>query len=295
MAATPAADAYSNAVHELEQLADAAERLAGDAGRGGFVERLAEGDRRALRVRGDPVHRRVADAALRRVHHAPPAHLVVGVHERAEVREQVLDLAAVVELHAADDAVRNAGAHELLFDDAALRVGAVEDRDVAEAVVLGFDEAHRSRARRTQASSCSSSRVVPGDELAADLLGPQLLRAARRVVGDHRVRGVEDPLRRAVVLLEHDHRRVGEHLLEPHDVPEVRPAELVDRLIRVSHDQHVAVLFGEHAHELPLGHVGVLELVDQHLGEAGAPAGEHVGVLAEQAHGEHEQVVEVDR
>ena len=27
----------------------------------------------------------------------------------------------------------------------------------------------------------------------------------------------------------------------------------------------------------------------------GAPAREHVGVLAEQAHGEHEQVVEVDR
>ena len=130
-------------LHELEQLADAAERLAGDAGGGRFVERLAEGDGRALRVRGDPVHRRFADAALRRVHHAPPAHFVVGVHERAEVREQVLDLAAVVELHAADDAVRNAGAHELLFDDAALRVRPVEDRDVVEAVPLGFDEAHR--------------------------------------------------------------------------------------------------------------------------------------------------------
>ena len=112
-------------------------------------------------------------------------------------------------------------------------------------------------------------RVVAGDELAADLLGPQLLRPARRVVGDDGVRGVEDPLGRPVVLLEHDHRRLGEHLLEPHDVAKVGPAELVDRLIRVSHHEHVAVLFGEHAHELPLRDVRVLELVDQHLVEAG--------------------------
>ena len=168
-----------------------------------------------LRVHGDPVHRRVAHTALRRVHDAPPAHFVVGVHERAEVREQVLHLAAVVELHAADDAVRNTGAHELLFDDAALRVGPVEDRDVVEAMALGLDEAHRL-AHDERGLVVLVFGVVAGDELAADLLGPQLLRAARRVVGDDRVGGVEDALRRPVVLLEHDHRRVGEHLLEPH-------------------------------------------------------------------------------
>ena len=44
---------------------------------------------------------------LRRVDDALPAHLVVGVHERPQVRERVLDLAPVVELHAADHAVRH--------------------------------------------------------------------------------------------------------------------------------------------------------------------------------------------
>ena len=74
--------------------------------------------------------------------------------------------------------------------------------------------------------------VVPRDGLAADLLGPEVLRAARRVVRDHGVGGVEDVLGRPVVLLEHDDRRVRELLLEPHQVPEVRPAELVDRVVR---------------------------------------------------------------
>ncbi len=67
-----------------------------------------------------------------------------------------------------------------------------------------------------------------------------------------------------------------------------------ETLIGVADDHHVAVLFGEHAHELPLGDVRVLELVDEHVVEAVPPAREHVGVLAEQPHREHEQVVEVD-
>ena len=137
--------------------------------------------------------------------------------------------------------------------------------------------------------------VVAGDELAADLLGPQVLGPARRVVGDDGVGGVEDALRRPVVLLEHDDRRVGERLLEPHEVAVVGPAELVDRLIVVADDHDVAVLLGEQAHELPLGDVRVLELVDEHVAEAVAPALEHVGVLAEQPHGEQQQVVEVGR
>ena len=53
------------------------------------------------------------------------------------------------------------------------------------------------------------------------------------------------------------------------------------------------MLAGEEAHELPLGHVRVLELVDEDVAEAVAPAVEHVGVVAEEPHDEEQQVVEV--
>ncbi len=137
--------------------------------------------------------------------------------------------------------------------------------------------------------------VVAGDELAADLFGPEVLGTARRVVGDHRVGGVEDALAGAVVLLHEDDRRLGEGLLELRQVPEVRPAEFVDRLILITDHHHVAVLLGEHPHELPLGDVGVLELVDQHVAEAPRPPLLGVVVVAEQVHRLHEQVVEVER
>jgi hypothetical protein len=69
---------------------------------------------------------------------------------------------------------------------------------------------------------------------------------------------------------------------------------LDEALVGVAHDQEVPVLRRQHLDELPLGEVGVLELVDEHVQEPLLPAGEHIGVLAEQAHREHEQVVEVD-
>ena len=50
----------------------------------------------------------------------------------------------------------------------------------------------------------------------------------------------------------------------------------------------------EQAHELPLRGVRVLELVDEDVAEPLLVAAQHFGVLAEQPHGEHEQVVEVD-
>ena len=99
------------------------------------------------------------------------------------------------------------------------------------------------------------------------LVGPQVLLARRRVVRDHRVRRFEDPLRRPVVLVEHDDRRFGERVLELQEVAEVGAAELVDALRVVADDHDAAVFEREQAHDLPLRGVRVLELVDEHVPE----------------------------
>ena len=72
-----------------------------------------------------------------------------------------------------------------------------------------------------------------------------------------------------------------------------RPLDQTLILIADHHD--VAVLLGEHPHQLPLRDVRVLELVDEHVAEATAPPLLGVGVVAEEVHGLHEQVVEVER
>ena len=125
--------------------------------------------------------------------------------------------------------------------------------------------------------------VVADDRLAVALVGPQLLRLAAEVVGDDRVGGVEDRLRRPVVLLEHDHRGVRERLLELEDVPHVGAAEAVDRLVaRRRRRRRCGAARPSSSDELVLDAVGVLVLVDEHVLEALLVVLEHVGVLAEQ-------------
>ena len=68
-----------------------------------------------------------------------------------------------------------------------------------------------------------------------------------------------------------------------------------EALIHVADDHHAAVFFGEHADEFELRGVGVLELVDEHMLEPALVAAQRFGVLAEEPHREHEQIVEVDR
>ena len=218
-------------VEEIEQVGDAAQRPSRHARRARGSQRFAERDPGTLRVRLDLRDRRVADATLRRVDDPLPRNLVVGIDERAQVRECVLYLAAIVELHSAEHAVWDPRAYQRLLDDATLRVRAVEDRDVAEAVVGVVGEPpHLTDDERRLVVLVFG--LVTHDRRAIALFGPEVLRSPGRVVGDDGVGRVEDALRRAVVLVEDDDRRVGKRLLELREVAVIGPAELVDGVVR---------------------------------------------------------------
>src|SRR5256885_13986987 len=75
--------------------------------------------------------------------------------------------------------------------------------------------------------------------------------------------GLQNVLRRAIILLQANDLRLGKVLLELKNVADVRPTPGVDRLILVSHGANIVVLARQHAHEFVLGAVGVLVLVDQ--------------------------------
>ena len=202
-------------------------RLVGAAQRIHERDALAGGERIEL---GDA---RVADATLGHVQHPLDAHLVDRVDDGAQVRHGVLHLAAVVEPCAADDLVRHAEAHERLLDHAALGVRAVQHGHLAPVDrVVALQLAHGGADPAGLVTLVLG--VVPDDPVARAEVGPQRLRLALGVVVDHRVRRVEDRLRAAVVLVEHDRGDVGERRLELEDVPEVRPTEAVHAVV----DQH---------------------------------------------------------
>ena len=281
-------------VDECDERGDAPNRGAAYVELVDPAQRLEEGDPVGARPRVDLAHRAVADAALRHVENPLDIDLVGQVRDHAQIGQRFLDLAAVVELGAADHLVGDAHPHEVFLEHPALRIGAIEDRRVAPAVGPAVVQARQLVGHPLRLVALLVGEVAH-DGRAGSLIGPQLLRLATRVVRDDGVRGIEDGLRRPVVLLEEDDARVGERLLELEDVANVGTTKLIYRLIAVADHERVAVTAGEQHHQLVLHAVGVLVLVDEHVPKSIAIRREDIGVQAEELDRVHEQIVEVHR
>ena len=115
-----------------------------------------------------------------------------------------------------------------------------------------------------------------------------------RVVLDQAVRRIEQALRRAAVLHQGDHGRVGVRATESLEIPERGAAPGEDRLIVVADRGDVSMRLDEEAQQLELRVVGVLELVDQHIAIAVLESTRGRGVIAQQAQAERDLVPEVD-
>src|SRR5690625_1794821 len=271
----------------------------------------------ALGVRGDHRLRLRPDPALGFVDDAAQVHRVIGVRDRPQVGEGVLDLFAFIEAGAADHPVGQAAADEHLFQRPRLGVGAVEDGDVFRLGVTVVDKPIDLLAD-VPGFVVLGVRDVPGERCARAEVGPEVLRRATFVAFDDRVRGGKDVLGGAVVLLEQDRARLGIVLFELDDVPDRRAAEGVDRLVRIPHDREFrrwerrrlvpvrrvlaalpalagVLVADEFAHEHVLGVVGVLIFVDEDVPEAPSIMLRDVREGLEHRHGHHDDVVEVQR
>ena len=234
---------------------------------------------------------RLADAARRLVQYPQERQVVARVPEQAQIGHQVLDLGALVEAHAADQLVGQAAPHHLLFESARLGVGAHQDGGLRQRRVRQLLEGGHQPARLVALVAAA----VELWRLATLELGPQPLGAAPLVVLDKRRGGVENRLRRAVVALQLPHRGTLEVALELEYVVQLGAAPAVDALVLVAHRGEVAVVADHLVNQPHLGVVGVLELVDQQVGDAAAQALAHLLFFVEQPHGEAQHVVEVDR
>ena len=243
----------------------------------GIAERLDGGVQRNPPARRPPpqlVERAPADPAGGNVDHPLQADVVGGVADKPQVGDHVPHLAALIEARRPHQMVGEPVAHERLFEGAGLGVGAVQDRHVGVAPALLADQASDlgGGARRLVVLV---ERVHQPDPVAAPVLRPQLLHRAPPVRPDHAACRVEDHARRAVVLLQLDHRRAGVVMLEAEDVANLRLAPGVDRLIGVAHGEEVrrpaaSPGVGDEPGDAVLGLVGVLELVDHHVDVAPA-------------------------
>ena len=281
----------------MDEAADGGGRAGGDAGDGLAPRRrlagVPDGEARGPRVLREARQRRIADAPRGHVDDAQQARLVEAVMDQPQVGDEILDLAPLVEAHAPDQAVGDAVAHERVLDGARLRIRAVEHGDLAQRAVR-----HREAlglARDELALLLVVVGLVLGERLAVRALRPEGALDVAAVVFDDRAGGVEDRLRRAVVLLQQVGGRVGEVAQEVLRIARVRRPPRVDALVRVAHDADVAVALGELARERVLRRVRVLELVDEDVPVLARAPRPRLLRFAEEPHGLHEQVVEVER
>src|SRR5579883_2570145 len=131
--------------------------------------------------------------------------------------------------------------------------------------------------------------------------GPQPLLLAGRITPDNALSGIENVLRRAIVLLKQDDTGLGEIALEGLDVFGTGAAPAIDHLVVVANHADIAAAAGplvaappQQADQLILRHIAVLELVNMDILPALLVTRQDLGLCTPELLGEHQQIVEVD-
>ena len=215
--------------------------------------------------------------------------LVVPVGTPIEIREKIRS--ALKETLADPKVKQQLADLEHLLDHAGHRIGPIKDGDVGqiEPVFLEtLDLVDHKTGLVVLVLSFESHDRETGPPV-----GPQVFRGSFGVVGDDRVGRFQNGLGGPVVLVEDDHPGVGVILLEVAYVADVGSAELVNRLVGVTHNAEVAVGGGELVDQHVLSAVGVLVFVDQDVAEALLVVLEDTREGGEQFDGDHEQIVEI--
>ena len=131
--------------------------------------------------------------------------------------------------------------------------------------------------------------------LSFSLIGPQPLVLSGRIVPDHRVRRIQNRLRGAVILLQLDHLRLRKYLFKIQDIADIRPSELINRLIVVADHAEISVLLRQEPYQLKLSRIGVLIFIHADITKTLLIAVEHIRIHPEQLHRFHDQIVKIQR
>ena len=182
--------------------------------------------------------------------------------------------------------------HQRLFHRARHIVRAVEDGHIPQRQAAIMQPLHL--ARHPLCLRLLRVGKVADDLLARGLRREQVLFDAVAVFCDQRVRRRQNLRRGTVVFHHHDGLHVWKDLVEIQQILDVRAAPGVDRLVRVAHDEEVAVIAAQHLHQLILQRVDILKLVDHDVFEPLLPLEPDVLVLLENIERELDEVVVVE-
>ena len=203
----------------------------------------------------------------------------------------MLDFGALEKPQAPVDLVRDAGIEQRALHHAALRVAAVQQRDVAARRALAV-QLLRLLDEPLRLGVVAGGFAHP-HRLARPGLGAQVLAQPVGVARDELVGRVQDVAVGAVVALQLDDALDVELALERRHVAHLGAAERINALVVVADGEHRGVRGTEHLQPRVLQLVGVLKLVHQDVGEAMLVVLAQGGVVAHELEGAQHQLGEV--
>ena len=239
------------------------------------------------------VDRCFPDAALWNVDDPLRADVIPSVVNGSKITEDIPHLHAVIEIMSADDVVGNALHDKLIFQKTRLGIGPVQDGEVLVGKSSIPAKPSSDVLRNEGRFVCTACKLAEMNPAALAVIGPELFLLARGVVRNHRIRCVQNILRRPVILLQPNHIGIRIDLLKIQNIPDIRSAEFVNRLIVVSHDAEISGACCQHPHNFELRLVGILVLIHHDVAEPVLVIPKNILSGRKQLHRLHQKIVKI--
>ena len=178
----------------------------------------------------------------------------------------MLDFLALVKAQAAVDFVGDAGAEQGLFQNARLRIAAVEHRHLRQ--IPAFALQRPCFVHHKLGFFAVVDGLQQADFFARIGIGAQIFAQTPAIVGNQGIGGGEDVAVGAVVLLQLNRLINGKFAHQRRHIAHMRAAKAVDALVVVAHRKHRRMFARQQLKPSVLQLVGVLKFVHQNMFEA---------------------------
>ena len=208
---------------------------------------------------------RVANRTLGYIDDAPHGNIVCRIDHHAQIRQNVLDLLAVIELESAVHPIANTRLHKRFFDDTGLRIRSVKHSKPACVLAL------RHQLPNLLTNPCRFLPLIAcpiqADALTRTLLRPKCFILSVCVERNHLIGGIQNIRGRTVVLFQLDDLRIRKILFKIEDIADIRAAPAIDGLIVIADHAKVAALRSQQPNKHILRVVRILIFVYMNIAQ----------------------------
>ena len=122
---------------------------------------------------------------------------------------------------------------------------------------------------------------------------PERFSLSFHIILNHLIRCIQNVLGRTIILFQANHLCIRENFLKSQNISDVGAAELVNRLVVISHHAEITVFICQKADKLKLGGIGILILIHHNILKPVLEIFQYIRAGAEKLHCFHNQIIKI--